>query len=210
MKRIEIYKIALWDSIQKLFKSGGDSILLMSKVLLVVVTVAASGTSLLAQAKVTVKPVKLLDLPEIKPNEHLPQVVQDMPLEFQYFNGDKNKTSTFREMNKNFVQLFFWDASYPAHYTDLKRIYDYREAMGRHSNVILVISKHDQETLEKVKSTLEKYKKEFDVKMDIACIIGNQNLDKLFRVGAFPKYAQINKDSVYYSEMSVDAMFKSF
>ncbi|AIM39009.1 hypothetical protein KO02_21660 [Sphingobacterium sp. ML3W] len=210
MNTIKIYISSVWAKVQKLFKSGGEGFLLVGKVLVVAAIITVNIHSVRAQSKVEVKPVKLLDLPEIKPYEPLPYVVQDMPLELQYFNGDNNKTSTFREMNKNYVQLFFWDASYPEHYTDLKRIYDYREAMGRHSNVILVISKTDKATLEKVKLTLERFKKEFDVKMDIACIIGNPNLDKLFRVGAFPKYAQVNKDAVYYSEMSVDAMFKSF
>ncbi|WP_400263287.1 hypothetical protein ACFX5U_09615 [Sphingobacterium sp. SG20118] len=210
MNTIKNYKIALWNSIQKLFKSKGDSLLLLTKMALVVGAVAGSGTSLHAQSSVKVKSVKVLDLPEIKTYEYLPQVVQDMPLELQYFNGKESVTTSFGKLKENFVQLFFWDASYPEHYTDLKRIYDYREAMGLHSNVILVVSKMDKATLEKVKLTLERFKKEFDVKMDIACIIGNPNLDKLFRLAAFPKYAQINKDAVFYSEMSVEDMFKSF
>lgn len=210
MNTYQIYINSVWRKIQKLFRSKGESLLMISTTVLTVIIVAVNAGSLSAQSKITVKPVKLLELPEVKRLQPLPDVVQDMPLELQYFNGDKNTTSTFREMNKNYVQLFFWDASYPAHYTDLKRIYDYREAMGPYSNVILVISKHDQETLEKVKSILEKYKKEFSVNMDIACVIGNPNLDKLFKIDVFPKYAQINKDAIFYSEMSVDAMFKSF
>ncbi|WP_400261921.1 hypothetical protein ACFX5U_20430 [Sphingobacterium sp. SG20118] len=209
MNTIKIYKIALWSCLQKLFKSSGEGFLLVGKVLMLILLGLVQLDNVTAQSKVEVKPVKLLDLPEVKRLQPLPDAVQDMPLELQYFNGDKNSTTTFRAMNKNYVQLFFWDTSYPEHYTDLKKIYDYREAMGPYSNVILVISKYDQETLEKVKATLEKYTKEFSVNMDMACVIGNPNLDKLFKLDVFPKYIQIDKDAVFAADLTVDQMFKS-
>lgn len=209
MKSIKIYKIALWTSVQKLFKSGGDSLLLLTKMALVVGAVAGSGTSLLAQSSLKVKSVKILDLPEIKTYEYLPQVVQDMPLELQYFNGKESVTTSFGKLKENFVQMFFWDASYPEHYTDLKRIFDYGEEMGAHSTFILVVSKSDQATLDGVKAACARFKKEFEVDMDMAFVVGNPNLDKLFKLAVFPKYVQINKDAVFVSEKSAVEVIKN-
>lgn len=176
---------------------------------LVVVTVAVSATSLLAQSNIKVRPVKLLELSELKKFQPLPEVVQHMPLELQYFNGKESVTTSFGKLKENFVQLFFWDASYPEHYSDLKNIFDYGEKMGTHSTFILIISKTDQATLDGVKAACERFKKEFEVDMDIAFIIGNPNLDKLFKLDVFPKYVQFNKDAVFVSEMSVVDLFKS-
>ncbi|AIM37241.1 hypothetical protein KO02_11480 [Sphingobacterium sp. ML3W] len=208
MNTIKNYKIALWTSVQKLFKSGGDSLLLLSKVLLAVATLAVSGTSLLAQSSIEIKPVKLLDLPEIKTYEYLPQVVQDMPLELQYFNGKEPVTTSFGALKENFVQLFFWDTSYPEHYADLKRIFEYGEEMGAQSTFMLVVSKSDQATLDGIKADLDRFKKELEVDMDIAFVIGNPNLDKLFKMDVFPKYVQINKDAVFLPEQAAVDLFK--
>lgn len=209
MKTNHIYEITLWRYLQKLFKSKGDSLLLISTMLLTVIIVAVNVGSLSAQSKNKKgTTVKVLDLPELKQYEYLPDVVQDMPLELQYFNGKPSVKTSFRDLRENFVQLFFWDASYADHLTDLKKIYDYKEEMGNMSTFILVISKKDKATLDNVKATLDRFNKEFQIDTDIACVIGNTNLDQIFKVNAFPKYVQINKDAVFVSEKAAEELFK--
>lgn len=208
MKTNHIYEITLWKYLQKLFKSKGDSLLLISTIVLTVIIVAVNAGSLSAQSKDKKGTVKIQDLPEIKQYEYLPDAVQDMPLELQYFNGKPTVRTSFRDLSENFVQLFFWDTSYPGHYTDLKKIFEYKEEMGNMSTFILVISKKDKATLNNVKTTLDRFNKEFQIDTDIACVIGNTNLDQIFKVNAFPKYVQINKDAVFVSEKAAEELFK--
>lgn len=209
MNTINIYIRSVWTKLQKLFKSGGEGFLLVGKVSVLILLVLVQVDNVTAQSKVIVKPVEQLDLHELKKFEVMPDAVQDMPLEFQYFNGKPNVTTSFRALKENFVQLFFWDTSYSEHYTDLKKIYDYKEEMSVFSTFFLVISKSDKATLDQVMTTCARFKREFLVDMDIACVIGNSNLDKLFKVPVFPKYVQINKDAVFVDEITVDNVFKN-
>lgn len=213
MKSYKIYHISkavLWNYLQKLFRSKGDSVLMFSKMLLMATVIIANINILSAQTKS--KPSSVThakQLPEIKQYEYLPDAVQDMPLELQYFDGKAKVMSSFRKLSENFVQLFFWDASYADHLTDLKKIYDYKEEMGASSTFILVISKHDKGTMARIASALERFKKEYQVDMDIASIIGNTNLDKLFKAPVFPKYVQINPKAVFVTESSLAELLKN-
>lgn len=213
MKSYKIYHISktvLWNYLQKLFRSKGDSVLMFNKMLLMATVIIANINILSAQTKS--KPSSAAhakQLPEIKQYEYLPDAVQDMPLELQYFDGKAKVMSSFRKLSENFVQLFFWDASYVDHLTDLKKIYDYKEEMGASSTFILVISKHDKGTMARIASALERFKKEYQVDMDIASIIGNTNLDKLFKVPVFPKYVQINPKAVFVTESSLAELLKN-
>jgi len=192
MKSYKIYKISkavLWNYLQKLFRSKGDSVLMISKMLLMVTVLIAQINLSSAQTNnKEVSKTEMKSLPEIKKWDVLPDAVQDMPLELQNFDGKAKVMSSFRKLSEHFVQLFFWDASYADHLTDLKKIYDYKERMGASSTFIIVISKRDKSTMARVASALERFKKEYQVDMDIACIIGNKNLDQLFKAPVFPKY----------------------
>ncbi|MCS3557429.1 MULTISPECIES: hypothetical protein [unclassified Sphingobacterium] len=213
MKSYKIYHISkavLWNYLQKLFRSKGDSILMFNKMLLMVTVIIAQINLSSAQTKSNHSvATKTKQIPEIKQYEYLPDAVQDMPLELQYFDGKAKVMSSFRKLSENFVQLFFWDASYADHLTDLKKIYDYKEEMGASSTFILVISKHDKGTMARIASALERFKKEYRVDMDIASIIGNTNLDKLFKVPVFPKYVQINPKAVFVTESSLAELLKN-
>lgn len=209
MKTEKIYNNTLWNYLQKLFRSKGDSILVAGKVILVLALLIMHFNLAAQTSKKDGIKTELKELPEIKRWDVLPDAVQDMPLELQYFDGKANVMSAFRKLSENFVQLFFWDASYADHLTDLKQIYDYKERMGASSTFILVISKQDKETLEKVTSAVESFKKEYQVDMDIPCIIGNTNLDQLFKVPVFPKYVQINPKAVFVNENSLAELLKN-
>ena len=210
MKTFKIYKTTLWNYLQKLFRSKGESMLLVGKIILALVIMIVHSNELSAQTKN--KQANAADtnqLPLIKKFEYLPDVVQDMPLELQYFDGKAKVMSSFRNLNENFVQLFFWDASYADHLTDLKKIYDYKERMGTSSTFIIVISKKDKETSAQLRAALERFKQQYQVDMDIACIIGNTNLDQLFKAPVFPKYVQINPKAVFANESSLAELFKN-
>lgn len=210
MKTYNIYKTTIWNYLQKLFRSKGDSILVAGKIVLVSALIIVHFNLSSAQTKDKhIGATITKQLPEIKQYEYLPDAVQDMPLELQYFNGKPRVISSFRKLNENFVQLFFWDASYADHLTDLKKIYDYKEEMGASSTFILVISKHDKGTMARIASALERFKKEYQVDMDIASIIGNTNLDKLFEAPVFPKYVQINPKAVFVAESSLAELLKN-
>lgn len=213
MKSYTIYHISnavFWNYLQKLFRSKGDSVLMFSKMLLMVTVIIAQINLSCAQnndkRSIT---TNTQQLPELKQYEYLPDAVQDMPLELQYLNGKPKVMSSFRKLSKDHVQLFFWDASYAGHLTDLKKIYDYKEEMGASSTFILVISKQDNGTMASIASALERFKKEYEVDMDIACIIGNSNLDQLFKAPVFPKYVQINPKAVFVTESSLTELLKN-
>lgn len=208
MKTYNIYKNTIWNQLQKLFRSKGDSILVAGKIVLVSALSIVHFNLSSAQTKEKSK-TELKQLPEIKKWDVLPDAVQDMPLELQYFDGKAKVISSFRKLSKDHVQLFFWDASYADHLTDLKKIYDYKEEMGASSTFILVISKRDKATLAQVTSAVEGFKKEYQVDMDIACVIGNTNLDQLFKVPIFPKYVQINPKAVFVNESSLTELLKN-
>nr|WP_315402001.1 hypothetical protein [uncultured Sphingobacterium sp.] len=205
MKTNHIYETTLWGYLQKVFKSKGDSLLLISTMLLTVIIVAVNVGSISAQSK-NKENTEFMSIPEIKKWDVLPDAVQDMSLELQYFDGKAKVMSSFRKLSENFVQLFFWNASYADHLTDLKKIYDYKEKMGASSTFIIVISKHDKASMARVASALERFKKEYQVDMDIACIIGNTNLDQIFKAPVFPKYVQINAKAVFADESSLAAV----
>ncbi|MEN5054034.1 hypothetical protein [Sphingobacterium kitahiroshimense] len=205
-----ISKAVLWNYLQKLFRSKGDNVLMSSKMMLMATVIIAQINLLSAQTKSKHSvATQTKQIPEIKQYEYLPDAVQDMPLELQYFDGKAKVMSSFRKLSENFVQLFFWDASYADHLTDLKKIYDYKEEMGASSTFILVISKHDKGTMARIASALERFKKEYQVDMDIASIIGNTNLDKLFEAPVFPKYVQINPKAVFVTESSLAELLKN-
>lgn len=210
MKTFKIYKTTLWNYLQKLFRSKGESMLLVGKIILALVIVIVHSNELYAQTKnKQANAADINQLPLIKKFEYLPDVVQDMPLELQYFDGKAKVMSSFRNLNENFVQLFFWDASYADHLTDLKKIYDYKERMGASSTFIIVISKKDKATSAQVRAALERFKQQYQVDMDIACIIGNTSLDQLFKASVFPKYVQINPKAVFANESSLAELFKN-
>ena len=213
MKSYKIYHISkavLWNYLEKLFRSKGNRVLVLSKMLPMVVLMIMQINLSSGQTKHKhLGNVNTKQLPEIKQYEYLPDAVQDMPLELQYFDGKAKVMSSFRKLSKDHVQLFFWDASYADHLTDLKKIYDYKEEMGASSTFIIVINKQDKATMARVASALERFKKEYQVDMDIASVIGNTNLDKLFKVPVFPKYVQINPKAVFVAESSLADLLKN-
>ncbi|MEN5231864.1 hypothetical protein [Sphingobacterium faecium] len=210
MKTFKIYKTTLWNYLQKLFRSKGESMLLVGKIILALVIMIVHSKELSAQTKSKqANDANINQLPLIKKFEYLPDVVLDMPLELEYFDGKAKVMSSFRKLNETFVQLFFWDASYADHLTDLKKIYDYKERMGASSTFIIVISKKDKATSAQVSAALERFKQQYQVDMDIACIIGNTNIDQLFKAPVFPKYVQINPKAVFANESSLAELFKN-
>lgn len=185
MIKIHIKYISkLWSYLQKLMRSGGEGFLLVGKMMMVILLVMG------------VKEGKGQEIKPLKSGELIPDAVWLTPLHLNYLNGEQ-KTINFSDLKGKLILFDFWATTCPSCIEGIPKMEDYQKQYTDSIVVILVNSKRNKDTPQKIKNTVERYKENYGYTIALPTLYDDTLFTQLFPHNTIPNVAWISPEGRY-------------
>jgi thiol-disulfide isomerase/thioredoxin len=138
----------------------------------------------------------LSNLVALKPGDRIPDAVWDQSLELNYFNG-KKKTIKFAELKGKLIILDFWSTGCASCIEGIPKMELIQQRFKDQVKVLMVNSKRNKDTPERINKRFEKYKADFNYTPSLPTILGDTVFTMLFEHNSLPTMAIIDPDGKF-------------
>ncbi|AIM39008.1 hypothetical protein KO02_21650 [Sphingobacterium sp. ML3W] len=137
----------------------------------------------------------------LKKDEFLPEEAWNHRFKFSYLNGKPQEEHQLSEYKGKTLYFFFWDASYPNSYSDLRKLYEICLISSDQFASFVVHSKKSKDTQKQLKAMMDCFEKEYGDVMDTPIIMEDEFFTTLFQPSQLLHYTLIlNNGMVHMSE----------
>ncbi|MEN5376515.1 TlpA family protein disulfide reductase [Sphingobacterium kitahiroshimense] len=185
MKIHIIYISKLWSYLQKLVRSKGEGYLFVGKFFVAVLLVVGSVNGVRGQE---IKP--------LKNGELIPDAVWLSPLQLTYFNGEQ-KVITLSDLRGKLILFDFWATTCPSCIEGIPKMEDYQKQYKDSIVVILVNSKRNKDTPQKIQNTVKRYKETYGYTIALPTLYDDTLFTQLFPHNTIPNVAWISPEGRY-------------
>ncbi len=138
----------------------------------------------------------LSDLVALKPGDKIPDAVWGQSLELNYFNG-KKKTIKFADLKGKLIILDFWSTGCASCIEGIPKMELIQQRFKDRVKVVMVNSKRNRDTPERINKRFEKYKADFNYTPSLPTILGDTVFTMLFEHNSLPTMAVIDPDGKF-------------
>ncbi|MCS4167648.1 TlpA disulfide reductase family protein [Sphingobacterium sp. BIGb0116] len=138
----------------------------------------------------------LSSLVALKPGDKIPDAVWDQPLELNYFNG-KKKTIKFADLKGKLILLDFWSTGCPSCIEGIPDMELIQQRFKNKVQVVMVNSKRNKDTPERIKKRFKKYKEDFNYTPVLPTILNDTLFTSLFPHNTLPTIGIINPEGEF-------------
>ncbi|WP_286897762.1 TlpA family protein disulfide reductase [Sphingobacterium sp. UBA6317] len=138
----------------------------------------------------------LSSLVALKPGDKIPDAVWDQPLELNYFNG-KKKTIKFADLKGKLILLDFWSTGCPSCIEGIPDMELIQQRFQDKVQVVMVNSKRNKDTPERIKKRFKKYKEDFNYTPVLPTILNDTLFTSLFPHNTLPTIGIINPEGEF-------------
>lgn len=117
----------------------------------------------------------------LKSNDFLPKEAWNHRFKFTYLDGSPQVEKQLSEYKGKMLYFFFWDASYPNAYSDLRKLYEMCLIPTDKFTVFIVHSKKSKDTQKELKAMMDRFQKEYGDVMDAPLIMEDEFFTSLFQ-----------------------------
>lgn len=132
----------------------------------------------------------------LKPGDKIPDAVWNMPLELNSFDGEKKKIK-LADLREKIILLDFWATTCPSCIENIPHMEEIQERYRNDVTVLLVNSKRNKDTPDRIKKVLERYKDKYNYNIQLSTILDDSLLTTLFPHNTIPNITWINKDGIF-------------
>ena len=133
----------------------------------------------------------LSSLVALKPGDKIPDAVWNQSLELKYFNG-KKKTIKFADLKGKLILLDFWSTGCPSCIEGIPDMELIQQRFKDKVRVVMVNSKRNKDTPERIKKRFKKYKEDFNYTPVLPTILNDTLFTSLFPHNTLPTIGIIN------------------
>ncbi|WP_367330249.1 TlpA family protein disulfide reductase [Sphingobacterium multivorum] len=155
----------------------------------------------------------LSSLVALKPGDKIPDVVWNQSLELDYFNG-KKKTIKFADLKGKLILLDFWSTGCPSCIEGIPDMELIQQRFQDKVQVVMVNSKRNKDTPERIKKRFTKYKEDFNYTPVLPTILNDTLFTSLFPHNTLPTIGIINPEGEFvlnsYASSITEDIIKDF
>ncbi len=155
----------------------------------------------------------LSSLVALKPGDKIPDAVWNQSLELNYFNG-KKKTIKFADLKGKLILLDFWSTGCPSCIEGIPDMELIQQRFQDKVQVVMVNSKRNKDTPERVKKRFKKYKEDFNYTPVLPTILNDTLFTSLFPHNTLPTIGIINPEGEFvlnsYASSITEDIIKDF
>ncbi len=155
----------------------------------------------------------LSDLVALNPGDKIPDAVWNQPLELQYFNGQK-KTIKFADLKGKLILLDFWSTGCPSCIEGIPDMELIQQRFKDKVQVVMVNSKRNKDTPERIKKRFKKYKEDFNYTPVLPTILNDTLFTSLLPHNTLPTIGIINSEGEFvlnsYASSITEDIIKDF
>ena len=133
----------------------------------------------------------LSSLVALKPGDKIPDAVWNQSLELNYFNG-KKKTIKFADLKGKLILLDFWSTGCPSCIEGIPDMELIQQRFKDKVQVVMVNSKRNKDTPERIKKRFTKYKEDFNYTPVLPTILNDTLFTSLLPHNTLPTIGIIN------------------
>jgi thiol-disulfide isomerase/thioredoxin len=127
----------------------------------------------------------------LNPGDRIPDAVWNQSLELNYFNG-KKKTIKFSDLKGKLILLDFWSTGCPSCIEGIPEMEMIQQRFKDKIQVVMVNSKRNKDTPERIKKRFKKYKEDFNYTPVLPTILNDTLFTSLFPHNTLPTIGIIN------------------
>ena len=132
----------------------------------------------------------------LKPGDKIPEVVWNQSLGLNYFNG-KKKTIKFSDLKGKLIILDFWSTGCASCIEGIPKMELIQQRFKDQVKVLMVNSKRNKDTPERINKRFEKYKADFNYTPALPTILEDTVFTALFEHNSLPTMAVIDPDGKF-------------
>ncbi|MDR3009465.1 MAG: TlpA family protein disulfide reductase [Sphingobacterium sp.] len=155
----------------------------------------------------------LSSLVALKPGDKIPDAVWNQPIELNYFNG-KKKTIKFADLKGKLILLDFWSTGCPSCIEGIPDMELIQQRFQDKVQVVMVNSKRNKDTPERIKKRFKKYKEDFNYTPVLPTILNDTLFTSLFPHNTLPTIGIINPEGEFvlnsYASSITEDIIKDF
>ncbi len=155
----------------------------------------------------------LSSLVALKPGDKIPDAVWNQSLELKYFNG-KKKTIKFADLKGKLILLDFWSTGCPSCIEGIPDMELIQQRFKDKVQVVMVNSKRNKDTPERIKKRFKKYKEDFNYTPVLPTILNDTLFTSLFPHNTLPTIGIINPEGEFvlnsYASSITEDIIKDF
>ncbi|QQT47165.1 Thiol-disulfide oxidoreductase resA [Sphingobacterium multivorum] len=155
----------------------------------------------------------LSDLVALKSGDKIPDAVWNQPLELNYFNG-KKKTIKFADLKGKLILLDFWSTGCPSCIEGIPDMELIQQRFKDKVQVVMVNSKRNKDTPERIKKRFKKYKEDFNYTPVLPTILNDTLFTSLLPHNTLPTIGIINPEGEFvlnsYASSITEDIIKDF
>ncbi|WP_312747934.1 TlpA family protein disulfide reductase [Sphingobacterium multivorum] len=155
----------------------------------------------------------LSSLVALKPGDKIPDAVWNQSLELNYFNG-KKKTIKFADLKGKLILLDFWSTGCPSCIEGIPDMELIQQRFQDKVQVVMVNSKRNKDTPERIKKRFKKYKEDFNYTPVLPTILNDTLFTSLFPHNTLPTIGIINPEGEFvlnsYASSITEDIIKDF
>ncbi|WP_367210056.1 TlpA family protein disulfide reductase [Sphingobacterium sp. R2] len=155
----------------------------------------------------------LSDLVALKSGDKIPDAVWNQSLELHYFNGQK-KTIKFADLKGKLILLDFWSTGCPSCIEGIPDMELIQQRFKDKVQVVMVNSKRNRDTPERIKKRFKKYKEDFNYTPVLPTILNDTLFTSLFPHNTLPTIGIINPEGEFvlnsYASSITEDIIKDF
>ena len=155
----------------------------------------------------------LSSLVTLKPGDKIPDAVWNQSLELNYFNG-KKKTIKFADLKGKLILLDFWSTGCPSCIEGIPDMELIQQRFKDKVQVVMVNSKRNNDTPERIKKRFKKYKEDFNYTPVLPTILNDTLFTSLFPHNTLPTIGIINPEGEFvlnsYASSITEDIIKDF
>ncbi|MDR6735407.1 TlpA family protein disulfide reductase [Sphingobacterium sp. 2149] len=138
----------------------------------------------------------LSSLVALKPGDKIPDAVWNQSLELNYFNG-KKKTIKFADLKGKLILLDFWSTGCPSCIEGIPDMELIQQRFQDKVQVVMVNSKRNKDTPERIKKRFKKYKEDFNYTPVLPTILNDTLFTSLLPHNTLPTIGIINPEGQF-------------
>ena len=155
----------------------------------------------------------LSSLAALKPGDKIPDAVWNQSLELNYFNG-KKKTIKFADLKGKLILLDFWSTGCPSCIEGIPDMELIQHRFKDKVQVVMVNSKRNKDTPERIKKRFKKYKEDFNYTPVLPTILNDTLFTSLLPHNTLPTIGIINPEGEFvlnsYASSITEDIIKDF